>query len=66
MGSQSNPEQEMLHRCDICGLHYIDGTQAARCKSWCEEHPSCNLEITAQAVERNVSLAERQFKKDSR
>lgn len=42
---------EELHKCPECGLHYKDKKQSEKCRAWCKEHHSCNLEITSYAIE---------------
>ncbi len=37
--------------CPECGLHYADKKWKEKCEAWCQEHHSCNLEITAHAEE---------------
>ncbi len=36
--------------CDACGFAYEQKEQAQKCQRWCEEHNSCNLELTKYAV----------------
>jgi len=38
-------------KCDICSFHYKEKERAEECEAWCEEHHSCNLEITEHAEE---------------
>ena len=40
-----------LYQCEECGFHYEDKKQAEKCEAWCKEHHSCNIEITASAIE---------------
>lgn len=40
-----------LYQCEECGFHYEDREQAEKCQAWCTEHKSCNIEITAKAIE---------------
>ncbi len=40
-----------LYQCSECGLHYKNEETAKKCKAWCIEHKSCNLEITRHSVE---------------
>jgi len=40
-----------VYQCPECGLHYRDDETAKKCKAWCNEHKSCNLEITQHSVE---------------
>jgi hypothetical protein len=39
-----------LYLCEACGFAYREKDWAERCQEWCEEHNSCNLEITEHAV----------------
>ena len=56
---QNDPEGEQvpygagkkLYQCEECGFHYEDKKQAEKCQAWCKKHHSCNLEITASAIE---------------
>lgn len=36
--------------CDECGLSYKNKKWAEKCKAWCKEHNSCNLEITRHSL----------------
>ena len=38
------------YTCEKCGLAYAERKWAERCRRWCEEHASCNLEITSHAL----------------
>ncbi|HEX7368560.1 MAG TPA: hypothetical protein VF261_02795 [Candidatus Saccharimonadales bacterium] len=40
-----------IHTCPECGLHYTDKALAQKCKAWCRQHRSCNLEIAKLSVE---------------
>lgn len=44
-------ENQELYQCEECGFHYREKELAERCESWCREHKSCSLEITAYAEE---------------
>jgi hypothetical protein len=44
-------EHKKLYQCEECSLHYENEDWAKKCEAWCREHNSCNLEITAHAVE---------------
>lgn len=44
-------DRKTLYQCEECGFHYEDRAQAEKCEAWCKEHHSCNLEITARAIE---------------
>jgi len=48
---QSENKDEILYQCEICSFHYLEKKQAEKCEAWCREHNSCNLEITASAIE---------------
>ncbi len=43
-------DDSTFYVCDACGFAYREKELAQRCQSWCEEHHSCNLEITEHAV----------------
>ncbi len=38
------------YRCLECGLFYPTKALAERCRKWCSEHQSCNLEIIKYAI----------------
>lgn len=44
-------ENRELYQCEECGFHYEERGWAEKCELWCKEHHSCNLEITANALE---------------
>lgn len=44
---QNNKEP---YQCPECGLKYQEKEWAEKCKEWCQEYKSCNLEITKHAV----------------
>lgn len=52
--------EEKLYQCPVCGFHYRDESTANACEAWCREHKSCNIEITAHAVENARSSAQSQ------
>jgi hypothetical protein len=37
-----------LYRCGECSFKYAEKEWAEKCESWCKEHKSCNLRITAK------------------
>jgi predicted ATP-dependent serine protease len=39
-----------LYVCEACGFAYEQQEWAQKCQKWCEEHHSCNLDITKHAV----------------
>lgn len=39
-----------LYICGACGFAYEEKEWAEKCQKWCQEHQSCNIEITAHAV----------------
>ncbi len=47
-----------LYICDVCGFAYAERKWAERCQKWCEEHHSCNLDITKHAVSTSASEVE--------
>ena len=44
-------ENTPTYQCEECGLRYAERALAEQCERWCHEHQSCNLEITARAIE---------------
>ena len=38
------------YQCPECGLLYPTKELAERCRKWCSEHKSCNLEIIRYAI----------------
>lgn len=45
-----NEKNDLLHKCQECGLEYKEKEFAEKCEKWCKENKSCNLEITKHAV----------------
>lgn len=41
---------QSAYTCSECGLRYPDPATAAKCRAWCKEHKSCNLDIIAHAI----------------
>jgi hypothetical protein len=39
-----------LYECKECKLLYREESWAQKCEEWCKEDKSCNLRITAHAV----------------
>lgn len=37
--------EEKTFQCPECSLHYKERVWMEKCKTWCKEHKSCNLEI---------------------
>ena len=48
-------DDKILYQCKECGFHYADKNIAEKCEKWCEEHKTCNVEITKNAEENLVS-----------
>ena len=44
-------DDKELYQCEECGFHYENEVWAEKCEAWCKEHKSCNIKITAQALE---------------
>jgi len=36
--------------CEECKLQFREASWAQKCEEWCKKYRSCNLEITAHAV----------------
>jgi len=43
-------KEAKLYKCPECGLEYQEKAWAEKCRNWCKEHKSCNLEITEHAL----------------
>ncbi|MBI2233284.1 MAG: hypothetical protein HYU56_05155 [Candidatus Aenigmarchaeota archaeon] len=41
-----------LFQCPECKLFYKDKSISEKCRKWCAEHKSCNLEIIKYAVKK--------------
>ena len=50
MVTELQKEGETVYVCDACGFAYKEKEVAESCQSWCEQHHSCNIEITRYAV----------------
>jgi len=50
MVTKLHKDSGTFYVCDACGFAYKENEMAEKCQSWCEEHHSCNLEITQHAV----------------
>ena len=48
--------QDTPYQCPECGLKYKEREWAEKCEAWCEEHKSCNLEITAHAEKEGTTF----------
>lgn len=49
-GQNMNEKNDLLHKCQECGLEYKEKEVAEKCEKWCKENKSCNLEIIKHAV----------------
>lgn len=56
MANVIKQDNKELYQCEECGFHYESKETAEKCEVWCREHQSCNIEITAQALENKKSL----------
>lgn len=50
MVKEITDKQKTLYICEACGFSYKQKKWAVKCQQWCQEHHSCNLEITRHAV----------------
>jgi len=55
MVKAAREDNKELYQCVECGFHYADKELAEQCETWCREHKSCNIEITAHAEENKKS-----------
>jgi len=49
-------ENKKYYFCPICKLAYVENekTYAERCQTWCEQHDSCNIEITNHSMKKTI------------
>lgn len=50
MVKELRKDDSKLYVCEACGFAYKEKELAEKCQQWCEQHQSCNLEITQHAV----------------
>ena len=43
-------KNKKIFACEICGFGYKDKGTAQACQNWCSKKPSCNLQITKNAI----------------
>lgn len=43
-----------FYECAECGMRYVDKEWAEKCKAWCSEHHTCNIEIIQHAVKNEI------------
>lgn len=54
MVTSMDEEEKEYYQCKECSLKYREKEWAAKCEAWCREHQSCNLEIIAHALIREM------------
>ncbi len=50
MVKEIKKNNKTLHACEECNFLYEEKEWAEKCQQWCQQHQSCNLEITQHAV----------------
>lgn len=45
MTGATTEKNKELYQCAECGFKYTEKEWAEKCKAWCKEHHSCNIEI---------------------
>ena len=50
MVTELHKNSKKFYICDACGFAYEQKELAQKYQRWCEEHNSCNLELTKYAV----------------
>jgi len=53
MVNKEKIDNKPYFQCEICRFYYDKKKWAEKCQSWCDEHQSCNIEITKHAVKIN-------------
>lgn len=51
MVKEIDKNDKKYFQCESCGFYYEGEEIAGKCQAWCDEHHSCNIEITKQAVQ---------------
>lgn len=51
MVKESEKNGKRYFICEECNFAYLDEELARKCQAYCNEHKSCNLEITKHAVQ---------------
>ena len=46
MVKELRKDNKTLYVCEECGFAYKQKEWTEKCQQWCQEHQSCNLEIT--------------------
>ncbi|MEC8853742.1 MAG: hypothetical protein VYD33_04780 [Bacteroidota bacterium] len=46
----SNCKESLKYKCDVCDMYFEEKEWAEKCQDWCENHYSCNAEITQHAI----------------
>lgn len=50
MPKEENVEGKIVYKCEKCGWLYKSKSTAKKCEEWCNEHNSCNFNITKHAI----------------
>jgi hypothetical protein len=50
MAKELRKDDSTLYVCEACGFAYKEKEWAEKCQQWCEQHQSCNLEITQHGI----------------
>ncbi len=45
---------ESGYECSECHYVYKEKKWAEKCEAWCKKHKSCNLNITKNAIKKNI------------
>ena len=48
--NMSNCQETTKYKCTICEMSFEEKEWADKCQDWCENHHSCNSEITQHAT----------------
>ena len=54
-------DNKELYQCEECGFRYEERGWAEKCEAWCREHHTCNIEITAHAIQESEGLSKNQI-----
>jgi len=51
MVKQIKKNNKKYFQCEVCKFVYEDQKMGGKCQAWCDKNPTCNLEITKNAVQ---------------
>ncbi len=50
MVNEETRNGKVYYQCNICKFYYKEKKWAEKCEVWCDENPSCNIDVVKYAV----------------